>query len=88
MIERGLIKRSPNGNLVPTPWSDIERLSERSIKAVYHRAVQSPARSNSNLVKEMGSTPFGSAGPAMAGTTLSQQIDRAGVCRVRIGGHG
>jgi hypothetical protein len=48
-------------------------------------------RSNSNLretlAKEMGSTPFGNAGPIPIGTALPQhiEIDRAGNCRVRAG---
>jgi hypothetical protein len=38
--------------------------------------------------KEMGSIPFGDATPASVGTALPQiEIDRAGFCRVRTGGH-
>jgi len=36
----------------------------------------------------MGSTPYGNAGPTLAGMALPQDIKnyRAGICRVRFGG--
>jgi hypothetical protein len=55
------------------------------------RSGQHSNRSNGNLretlAKEMGSTPFGNAGPIPIGTALPQhiEIDRAGNCRVRAG---